>query len=232
MTNPATTLRALFEEWKDPEQQSPYHARGFNAGANGNAYVEHETAIRAIADISRALDVLEAEGHRVAHYKRSMKLFIDALLNVPHAWTQAGVQTQTLTPHMFDMLEALEGFLDSNTPMLTDHARANIDELLDEVMAALDEDDELPTLLREHLTRVVHTLRTCLEEFAATGRADLKTGLYDLWVSLYAASGATTGENQSKWKNFAEKMGYPTASSLLGSLPGVAVSVLQLTRGN
>ncbi|MGF6833998.1 hypothetical protein QF015_002173 [Paenarthrobacter sp. TE4293] len=232
MKNPATTLRELFEDWQTPDQQAPFVVRGLNQGANGDAYPQHETAINALSDISRALKLLEGEGHRVSHYKRSMKLFIDALLNVPHSWTQPGTQSQTLTPHMFDMLEALEGFLDSNTPRLNDSARRGIEELLAEVTTALEEDDELPELIREHVARVVQTLRDCLEDFGATGRADLKTGLYDLWISLYAASGATTGENQSRWRNFAEKMGYPTASSLLGSIPGVAVSVLQLTSGN
>lgn len=229
--NPARTLREIFESWREPVEQSPYETRKFTADSDA-AFMEHEVAIRALADISRALDVLESEQHRVAHYRRSMSLFIAALLNWPHAWTQTRVQSETLKPHMFDMLEALEGFLDSNMPRLSDVGRLKVEELLDEVVAALDEDDELTELLREHIARVVQALRTCLEDFGVTGKADLKTGLYDLWVSLYAASGATTGANQSRWKGFAEKVGYPTASSLLGSIPGVAVSVLQLTSGN
>ncbi|WP_158677284.1 hypothetical protein [Arthrobacter sp. PGP41] len=231
MSNPAGQLRELFEAWSQPNDKSPYEAREFHSNP-AVAFQRHETAIRALADISRALDALEAEGHKVTHYRRSMQLFITALLHYPHSWVEQGKLPQTLTPHMFDMLEALEGFLDSNQPRLSHSGRASIEELLDDVTLALEDDDELTELLREHVARVVQTLRSCLEDFGVTGKADLRMGLYDLWVSLYAASGATTGANQSKWKNFAEKMGYPTASSLLGSLPGVAVSVLQLTGGN
>jgi hypothetical protein len=231
MSNPARILRELFEAWSEPADRAAYEARKFHTNANA-AFKEHEVAIRALGEISKALDTLEADGHKVAHYRRSMRLFITALLHYPHGWMEKGTLAQTLSPHMFDMLEALEGFLDSNMPRLNGSARASIEGLLDEITAALEEDEELTQILREHIARVVQTLRACLEDFESTGKADLKTGLYDLWISLYAASGATTGDNQSRWKNFAEKMGYPTASSLLGSLPGVAVSVLQLTSGN
>jgi hypothetical protein len=159
-----------------------------------------------------------------------MKLFITTLINVPNSWT-SGMQRETLTSHMFDMLEALEGFLDSNTTSLTDHGRANLEDLLSDVLETLAADEELTELLRTHLVRVVQQIRDCIEEFGLTGQTDLKQALYDLWISLYAAAGSTTGESSAKWKSFAEKIGYPTVSSVLGSIPGVAVSVLQLTQG-
>lgn len=231
MTNPATTLLDLFTAWR-ADGQSPFVVRKFNlAEDEGVAYKEHEAAIRAIADISRALDGLEKSGYRVGHFRRSMKLFIAALLNLPHDWHMPGVQLNTLNDHLIDMLEALEGFLDSNMPRLGDVGEARVSELLDEVIAALDEDDELSQILREHLIRTVQVIRDCIEEYGVSGETDLKQALYDLWIALYAAAGATTGTNQTRWQNFATKIGYPTAASILGSIPSLGVSILQLTQG-
>lgn len=229
MTNPATTLLGLFEKWNGDSNDSPYNIRGFSKDPD-TCYTDHDVAIKAIADISRSLDYLESQGQKVGAYRRAIKLFIAALLSVPAGWAQGGAQVSTMTVHMFDMLEALESVLAGNVVALNPNGAERIGDLLNQVIAGLDDDPNLSAQLKAHILRVVQTVRDCIEEFGLTGETNLREALHNLWISLYAAAGATSDEQRGFWQNLATNVGFPAAGSALGSLPGIVTS-LMLTQG-
>lgn len=228
MKNPATELYELFLGWKNHPNQNPYVSRGFSTEP-ADAYEDHLNAMTYMAAIRTAVARMESEGYNVAAFRRSYKLWTTVILNVPHAWNQDNINHQVLTDHALDTLEILAAALDRYSRPV--EKTEGISAYLDDIAGFLHEDADISHELRSHISKILQTIRKCLDEDAIYGETDLQQSLYDLWIALFAAEGQTGAEGKGKWRDFAEKIWQPTASGFLASIPSLGVGVLQLVQG-
>ncbi|MET3349604.1 UNVERIFIED_ORG: hypothetical protein ABID57_001276 [Arthrobacter sp. UYEF1] len=231
MSNPASEILTIFKHWQDAASgSSPTHVvRGWNGG---DFHAEHLHVIKSLAEISRVVDQLEAGGRKVGAHRRGIDLITTALLNAPYNWADNGGNNGTMTPHMFDVLEMLESELDHQGPKLSSGSIDSAKALLDDVLAALDDDGTLPNEVRAHISGVIAVVRGYLDNPGSGTEADLGESLRQLWIALYAAAGATKDAGaRTKFTGFAEKIYYPTVSGFIASLPGLTLTALQLTQG-
>lgn len=228
MKNPAHELLELFERWGEHPGGSALDSRGLQTDED-TAIDDHLYAMCLLAAMKNCVDDLERGGYRVKSFRRSFRLWTKAVMNYPHAWN-AGANSAVFSVHTMDTLENLAAAIDRHLPAPTPERVAEIMSYLDEVVTLLEEDEELSSELRLHVSRIVQTIRGCIVEEKAYGATDLKQALYDLWVALYAAAGQSDGDKRGRWATMAETIYRPAAASFIGSMPGLAIAAAQLAQ--
>lgn len=228
MRNPAHELLEIFETWGEFPGGNPIKTRGLEDDED-TAVDDHLHAMCLLAAMKHCVDELERGGYRVKSFRRSFRLWTKAIMNYPHAWNAAS-NSHIFTVHAMDTLENLAAAIDSHVPAPTPERVAEIMSYLDDVVSLLGEDQNLSPELRLHVSKIVQTIRSAIAEERAFGETDLKQALYDLWVALYAAAGQSDGETRGRWATMAETIYRPAAAGFIGSIPGLAIAVAQLTQ--
>lgn len=237
MTNPARELHGILKKWRNAALKTPEnsaaHVRGFSGGGLARVLDEHMRAMCLIAELKSLIETMKATRPEMdmEPFERQVANWQRAVLNYApqrSGWTRnEGVAR--IGQDTVDTLALLGNFLDVPGQRVPEAKRADVHRFLDEVLDALRSDETLPQEVRDYVAQCVRHARDCVDDFEFRGAVDLHDALARLWSALNAAAGESEDEpSASRLRAFADKIGYPSIASAIGSAPAM---LLQLTGG-
>jgi hypothetical protein len=214
MANPAQLLLDQFHAWRNA-QATAEKAR--NMGEQPEGWTRHRVAVRHIDALDEILTEMEAQGKKVAVYRKQLPAWTAIAFGYPLGWNQAnsGKIDATTLHH----LETLAGRLEDYLPLADDAGRERTRNLVESVRAAISDDDSVPAELRIHLTQMADQLGWCLDRYEITGDFELKNAIDRLLITIGVT--AQRSNNGGIWTKIANEFVSPfivgTAAQITGS---------------
>jgi hypothetical protein len=230
MANPARELLAFFTNWRSKGAQAPLIFRGYDTLQPDQIASELRRGARLLAEIEGAIDDLQARGHNVDLYRRAMVRWTFGVFSYDSGWAQqTDPRAHLYTEHTMDNLEALANEIDNTLGVTNADTLAKVQALVDEATALLIEDGSISEQLRYYLSQLLQEIRHVAIDEQMINSFNMRSALERLWVAFYGA--AAQSKEPSRWTKLADKLVWPAAAGLLGSLPGLTVTALQITQG-
>lgn len=228
MANPARELLSIFKEIREfgPADGASVRQMSNMASDKVKALYLRDTA-EILDGTVRCIKQLEAQGRRVQKFEAMVPRWTFGVFSYPNGWSQGDVQP-LYNEHSMDLLEILADLVDDQLILKEPGFVANLSDLLDEAEQLLKEDDSVSYPLRSYLLQLFLETREALRD------EDLNIfDLQEAWKRLYAAFNGAAGQSseRSKWDQFLTKFVWPAAAGAVGSIPGTAVAVAQITMG-
>lgn len=227
MTNPARQLHSIFGVWAKRVAPNAASLRGLASGAQfTDGDREHVEAMSLIGQLWGIIRLWESQGRDVAAYHRQIGGWARIVVNFPGNWNQAQ-QPSLISQARLDALAAFADTIDMLLPHFADERRASVLEYLDEVLAAVEADQDLPKDVAAYVAAVVRNARTCVEEYESRGPEAVDSAVQQLWGALKAAEGHAPSESREKWSSFLSGLGSFVNNAAAGYVSGM---LLQLTQ--
>ena len=217
LANPAALLHTQLVNWRTPGGQAVRDVRVTVEGSDEAVMRQTQLAMGHLRDIDELLTGMEAANRRTGSFRRAFPRWQAWVMAYPRSWVHAMGDGIFDSDHDLDLLENLADALEQLRPDITDNERAGMSSTLDEVRAALSEDESLPEPLRRHLHGVLSHASTCLEEYDLFGDFELQKAMDRLLVSVNLASRVST--EPSRWQRIKEHFVFPMAVGLILQAP-------------
>ena len=215
MANPAQLLLNQFHAWRN-DGSTADAAR--NTGDKPETWLRHRVAVRHIDALDQILTEMEAQGKQgLGVYRGQLPTWTAIVFAHPYGWGQPN--SGRIDPTTLQHLETLAGRLEDYLPAADDAGRDRTRGLVDAVLAAISDDNSLPTELRIHLAQMADQLGWCLDRYEITGDFELKNAIDRLLITVGVT--AQTSNNASLWTKIANEFVSPfivgTAAQITGS---------------
>lgn len=201
-----------------------------NTDDDGPVLAVHRRAMVLIDEIEQIISGLGLTPSRQAAYQRSIIRWTQWVIAWPHHWHgNPAAQYKTVNDgDALDMLDLLAQHLEGIVPTINEPERLIYTEIINELIAAIAEDDSLPTDMRQHLYTLISHARHCLEDYEIMGDFALKAAVDRLAAA--AAQAANKSSNPSVWAGFRDKLFWPLTVNVLAAAPTTYLAIDAATR--
>lgn len=235
MTNSAHHLRKLLTDWKVPNGQTVASRRAEVAGIpNHNAEsLEFWDAVvdgvRLVENLSLLLSQARLAGKDMTTYERYLPALYTAVFAPATNWSQTNnANTNTIKPHVLDMLEAMGDVLEPyDLEAVSPDRLARIVSLLNEAENLIPSTDlersEIELIL---LIQKARQFAQNLDHFGARAMNTLLNDVISQGVHYANETSTDDPERSSKLKGILAQIGIQAGGGSLGALGGNAIAVL------
>lgn len=226
MSNPAKQLHTVIKQWRDAIKANDGRQSSFNVRGESKGPTATREAFALLEQINTHVDGWEAVGRDVQVHRRSIEAVTRILLVFPASWKEATGSEAAYPQAALDSLELLAELIDfAGDKFIPPLAESKIDELVEEVRTALDDDGTLPDAFRFYLERLLDSISGAMEHRDADR---LREDLEHLWIAVFAAEDVSTGT--SRWGDIAKRFGWDTMTQTISSV-GAGIATKMLTGG-
>jgi hypothetical protein len=225
--NPAQNLYDFLIEAKEGTRtgnQWPSHARNLDDDASMDVQLQ---AVQDLIALRRGLDELEAKGRRISVYRKYLRPWTDMVLSYPEGWTNAVNPDMAYPSSTLDHLYSLASWFEQDARVPDDESQDELREFLQNVTDLIEGDETISLDLKDYLYRLVREMQNALADEQVFKRFDFEDAGRRLWTALHTASNMSGDEQTKKqWRDFADKLWWPTVAGTLGSAPSIIAGVL------
>jgi hypothetical protein len=225
--NPAQNLYDFLIEAKEGTRtgnQWPKDARGLEEAAGMDAQLQ---AAGDLLALRRGLDELEAKGRPVSVYRKYLREWTDMVMAYPDGWETAVNPDTTYPSSTLDHLFSLAGWFEQDARLPNEESQQELREFLGNVEGLIEGDETISWDLKNYLYRLVHEMQTALRDEQVFKRFDFEDAGRRLWTALHTASNMSgTEQTKKQWRDFADRLWWPTVAGALGSAPSIIAGVL------
>lgn len=230
MANAASELHDLYADWRErAENASSSHslARILRVTEKQGAE-EFKRAFRLITELDDLLTRFELEQRNVAVYRKHLEGWARVPLMLASGWTAAVSEANSVVPEVvLDQLQGFDSYLEGKVLTFDDWRMPSFRALIEQANSALSEDDALSPQLAGYLRRLLAEIQVALDDEQRSKSFDFADAVQRLWVTLMAASAATSPEKQGRWRRIADQImvGILTNGSLELAKAGIRLAI-------
>lgn len=229
MSNPAEELHALYASWRARIESKPSTSMATHLKpkeAVGITEILHAYAL--LSTIDRILRRLEAEGSRVAVFRKQLHGWARVPLSLDAGWGAAVHPDHLIHENTLDQIGALSSYLDGKVLTFNDELAPSLRTLVDRADSLLTDESGLGRPLHAYIRRLIAEIRYALDDEAAGRAFDFTDAAERLWVAFNAAAERAPDAKKSAWRELVQQV-------MVGFVSGGAVEAakigLQLTTG-
>ena len=225
--NPAQNLYDFLIEAKEGTRtgnQWPRDARHLQDDAGMDVQLQ---AVQDLIALRRGLDELEAKGRRISVYRKYLRAWTDMVMSYPEGWTNAVNPDLAFPSSTLDHLYSLASWFEQDARVPNEESQDELREFLGDVEGLIEGDETISWDLKNYLYRLVREMQNALADEQVFKRFDFEDAGRRLWTALHTASNMSGNEQTKKqWRDFADKLWWPTVAGALGSAPSIIAGVL------
>lgn len=225
--NPAQNLYDFLIEAKEKTRtgsQWPRDARNLEDDAGMDVQLQ---AVQDLIALRRGLDELEAKGRRISVYRKYLRPWTDMVMSYPGGWTKAVNPDEAYPSSTLDHLYSLASWFEQDARVPNEKSQKELREFLQDVTDLIEGDETISRDLKDYLYRLVREMQNALADEQVFMRFDFEEAGRRLGTALHTASNMSgTEQTRRQWRDFADRLWWPTAAGALGSVPSIIAGVL------
>lgn len=199
MSNAATELADLLEEWTVPSGQTPMTVRSSDPEESRADFWRWQAhALTLVRECDRVVEVMSRSGIEVRGFSYYVDEWYAAVFSYNQGWRETSAGTTPIQPPALLALRQLSPWLSrqwgGTATAEQRHEFSNVlsqlDDLLSEIGADLSEDEQ------QYVLRLLSAARALLEEHSLVGDSDLRDHLDTLNGALLRAAAELSGKGK------------------------------------
>jgi hypothetical protein len=232
MSNPATLLADLLDQWRVPNGQSIANVRREWAASNDDKefWKIQRTAVRYLQEIDDALASMEAQTNKdMSFYRSQMSAWHSMVFGVQHGWEGGVSGGYEVDGAALNLLQALGHMLDATNyaPDLTPDA---LQDLLETIRESRDlvVEAQFPDTLATHLLGLLREAEDAVVDFNMSGTVKIRSAAEKASGAMIMASADETIANDpGKISKFRQVAGHIMLTVAVSSGTNVTTDAMQ-----